>query len=489
MAYAFPPINRSGTHRTLGFVRHLDRLGWDATVLTVRPRGEALDATLAREVPRSTRVIQVECVNLIEQAKACLARFKPGSHKPDASAPVPMAGAHERIDATPLQPPVRGIRDWVSRLLMTPDSRVGWVPAAVRAARRAIRCHRLQLIYSTSPYVSAHLIAMMVARATRLPWVADFRDPWRDNPFREVGYAGLDALDALLERCVMRRADHIVCNTPTHAAALARRRPFLVGKTSTILNGFDGERMAGVAPARVVSPRLFQLTHCGQFYGPRNPNVWLQSLRRALERSPDLADSLRMVFVGSPTYAGRSLDSLARAAGVGRCVRVLGSKPHNEALALSAGSDALLLSCSVGMGANLQVPNKLFEYLALRRPILAAAAPHSPVRAILKASAADAIVHESHDTDGLAGAIIALATRRHVSPDGAWSGVDLFDRRHRASELAEVFHRVLRRGTAPHLVVERAAARSAEQVARSEQVSSAATASDGGASATARRMF
>ena len=85
VAYAFPPINRSGTHRTLGFVRHLDRLGWDATVLTVKPRGEALDASLARDVPRSTRVIPVECVDLIGKAKACLARLKPGGHKPDAS--------------------------------------------------------------------------------------------------------------------------------------------------------------------------------------------------------------------------------------------------------------------------------------------------------------------------------------------------------------------------------------------------------------------
>lgn len=486
VAYAFPPINRSGTHRTLGFVRHLDRLGWDATVLTVKPRSEALDETLARDVPRSTQVIRVECPDLIEKAKGCLGRFTLGSRHVETSAGASMAGASDKGSAASSKPRAKGIRDWVSRLLMTPDSRVGWVPAAVRAARRAIRKERLELIYSTSPYVSAHLIAMLAARSERIPWVADFRDPWRDNPFREVGYAGLDALDAVLERCVMRRASHIVCNTPTHAAALAKRRPFTQPKTSTILNGFDGDRMASIGPVRVVSPRLFQMTHCGQFYGPRNPNVWLHALRSALERSPELADRLRMVFVGNPIYAGRSLDAWAEAAGVGRCVQVLGSKPHAEALALSAGSDALLLSCSVGEGASLQVPNKLFEYLALKRPILAAVAPGSPVHDILEAASADAIVHESHETEALAGAISALSTGRHASPDEAWSGVDRFDRRHRARELAEVFHRVVGDGSLHRVVAERVASRSADHVARTSPVT---TAADGAVSATGRCTF
>ncbi len=58
IAYAFPPINRSGTHRTLGFVRHLDALGWDSTVLTVEPDGEPCDLELLSRVPSSTTILR-----------------------------------------------------------------------------------------------------------------------------------------------------------------------------------------------------------------------------------------------------------------------------------------------------------------------------------------------------------------------------------------------------------------------------------------------
>ncbi|MCH7591967.1 MAG: hypothetical protein IH989_04185 [Planctomycetes bacterium] len=72
VAYAFPPINRSGTHRTLGFVNHLDRLGWDASVLTVLPRDEPLDESLIREVPDSTSVVRTPWVDRIAQVKGWL---------------------------------------------------------------------------------------------------------------------------------------------------------------------------------------------------------------------------------------------------------------------------------------------------------------------------------------------------------------------------------------------------------------------------------
>src|SRR3972149_5094457 len=70
IAYAFPPINRSGTHRTLAFVRHLHRLGWDATVLTVDPTNEPLDENLLHRVPSYTSVIRTPWIDIIERLKS-----------------------------------------------------------------------------------------------------------------------------------------------------------------------------------------------------------------------------------------------------------------------------------------------------------------------------------------------------------------------------------------------------------------------------------
>jgi len=454
VAYAFAPINRSGTHRTLGFVRNLDKLGWDATVLTVDPRGEALDQELTRQVPDSTTVIRTPWVNIIERIKQLCGLRSPAKGLVGKAAGV-TSGApdSERLaghfnDAThggwAHLSEYRWFRDWITRFLMTPDSRVGWIIPAVCRGRQAIRRQRPRVIYSTSPYMSAHIIALILSKLTRLPWVADFRDPWRGNPFRELGYPSLDIWDSLLERAVISSASHVICNTPTMRDSLCQRLSLAAGKCSTILNAFDAEHFEGLVPKRAAPPDHFVLAHCGEFYGPRSPHAWLGGLRRALEQSPDLADRIHVLLLGSEYFNGRHLGDLARQAGVGRQVRVLGHRPRSETLSYMMGSDALMLAGPAGAGSELQVPNKLFEYLAVRRPIIAAVSPDSPVLAVLREARAEALVCEPNDEIALGDAIGKLARDNHPSVDRPWEGTAQFQRSRRAEELAAVFARLAR---------------------------------------------
>ena len=537
VAYAFPPINRSGTHRTLAFVRHLDRLGWDATVLTVEPNGETLDEMLLDAVPAGTRVIRTQCPDLIGGIKATLRprtgraatpaphlvpeghlaiaqRFIAGNvvlpnepspagtgesrflvqpslhcyrvnscspasilgcggaalrdsdlarqgHPSDESlgySHLPLRGISgntgnregstragkqlpdERTAAKP-----QGLRDWFTRLLIIPDSRVGWILPAVGEGLRAIRRCRPDVIYSTSPCMSAHLIALILSRRSGLAWVADFRDPWRGNPFRNLVYPSLDRWDAWLERRVLGRATQVVCNTKPMGDQLCARLPFLADKCTTIMNGFDAERFEGIKPMRIAPANDFVLTHCGQFYGPRSPKVWFAALRRAVNQSQsDEAGvrpprQLRMVLLGCESFDGQDLRVLAAEAGVGDCVYVLGRKSHAETLSYMAGSDALMLAGSSGVGCELQVPNKLFEYLAVRKPIIAAVSAGSPTVEILRTVRAEALIHDPDDEQGLAESMARIAEQGRVPVDDAWAGIDAFNRIHRAKELAAIF--------------------------------------------------
>ncbi len=434
-------------------------------MLTVEPDGEPIDESAMQQVPASVNVLRTPWIDLIKQVKG-LCRM--------GSAPVDSPGqsllrdpAQSCRDSGPESPhavkPAAQrssgiIREFVSRLLITPDSRVGWIRPAVRAAMRHIRRQRPDVLYSTSPYASAHLIGLIVSRRTGLPWVADFRDPWRDNPFRRRGPAILERWDAWLERTVLRRASYVVCNTPTMAARLCRRLPFLTGKCSTILNGFDQQRFEAIEPARLAPGDTFVLTHSGQFYGPRSPNTLFTALRSVLERRPDLAARMQVMLIGPRTYDGRDLGELAAEAGVAEQVKVLGQKRHAETLSYLAGSDALLLVGNRGGGDELQVPNKLFEYLAMRKPIIAAVAAHSPAVSILSAARAQALVCDPGDPVALAGAVAQLAQGRPPCVDDAWGGVARFDRIHRAAELADIFRKVsagyLQEPVAAHAVPE-----------------------------------
>jgi len=453
VAYAFPPINRSGTHRTLGFVKHLDRLGWDATVLSAIARGELWDESLLREVPASTRILRTGWVDASERIKT-LYRFRTPQKMRGANVipcgtdfPVGQKTPEHPRGLKPAARKKRGFREWISRLLITPDSRIGWIGPAVRAGLNAIRCRRPDVIYSTSPYMSAHLIALLLSRHVRLPWIADFRDPWRGNPFRGLGFSSLERWDAFLEWIVLRSATHIVCCTPTMTAQLRRRRPFTESKMTTILNAFDRERFDDIQPMRIAPVDHFVLTHAGQFYGPRSPKVWFAALRRVMDRMPELAGKIHLVLIGSHKFEGRSLFDWAADVGVSDHIRLLGRKTHAETLSCLAGSDALMLAGSSGHGGELQIPNKLFEYLAVRRPIIATCLVASPIVSILDSARAEALVCDPTDEQALAEAITRLVIHRRVDVADTWSGVDQFERAYRAAELAEVFQRVSRRGS------------------------------------------
>ena len=445
IAYAFPPVNRSGTHRTLGFVKHLAESGWDATVLTVDPAGEPLDANLLAQVPPDTRIERTSwtdrvraCKQLLRMEEAVsLIRAVPARRDKEA---VPDSDGTNRFLTGAAR---KELRDWFTRLLHLPDSRSGWIAPAVRAGLEVIRRDNPRVIYSTSPYMSAHIIAQKLQRRTGLPWVADFRDPWRDNPFRTLGYVTLDWLDARMERGVLRCASRIVMNTPTARERLCARYPNLAAKCTVIPNGFDSDALHAVTPIRDAPAHHVVLAHAGQFYGARSPLPWLRALRLALNRLPQLAERLRVHFIGADHYAGTPLIELAQREGVAALVRVWGMLPHAETLHRLAGADALLLAGSGGPGAKLQVPAKLFEYLALRKPIIAALPAESPALDILRQAYAPALTCAPDDVPALASAIETAATGRfRIMPD-AWSGVEKFERKHRAEELRRVFVELL----------------------------------------------
>lgn len=450
IAYAFPPINRSGTHRTLAFARHLAEWNWPATVITADAHGEPTDSDLLDRVPPQIVAHRVRCEDRILRWKARLGCAEPSvitsgdGQAANGTAFETGGGSPASLNGSRIRHIFRRPIDFVTRAMLVPDDKAGWIRPAVRAGIDALRHEPPVLIYSTSPCASAHLVALALHRRTGLPWVADFRDPWRDNPFRDMGFSLLEWWDSRLERRVLRAATQVICNTPTARQRLVRRFPSLVDRTTTILNGFDAEMAIGIEPVRIGSEEEVVLTHCGQFYGSRSPAVWFEALRRA---APACAEGrrLRLQFIGERAYQGKDLQAMASAAGVSDQVTVVGCVSHAESMARASGSDAVALAGSSGEGAALQVPNKLFEYLALRRPILATLCEDHPGRDILREARVPSLVCRPDDTDALAAAMIRLARRLPFPVPNDWGGVEKFTREHRAEELLRIFQRATER--------------------------------------------
>jgi Glycosyl transferase 4-like domain/Glycosyl transferases group 1 len=367
----FPPVAAVGTQRVVGLCRYLAEHGWRVTVVTARPRAsEALDATLMADVPETVRIVRRAAPDLPRLAARLLGR----SSAPPAAAPT-QADARTSGDGEVVARPgaLKRLAQWLSWWLYVPDSRNAWIPSAVCAALAAARCEKPAVLFSSAPMMSGHVAAAVVSRLLRVPWVADFRDPWCDNPWRDLPDGLHGTIDAALERFVLREADRVTCAWDGVRRVLCRRHPERSDRIVTVLNGFDPPALDAVAPETIDADRLV-LLHAGSLYGPRSPVPLFRGLRHLRDAEPRTADRLRVVLLGPPTWDGHSLEDLARQHGVADHVDVMPPVAHRRSVALLKGADVAILFGQSGDADLSPVPAKVYEYIGAGKAVLAVGA-------------------------------------------------------------------------------------------------------------------
>jgi Glycosyltransferase Family 4 len=339
LAFHFPPDNASGAARPNRFFKYLPEFGYHPEVIT------------AASPPNSVANVY----------------------------PVP---ARTRV---PSKRTASGLLELGLRKALFPsDEGVLWAWSAARFAQALHRRQPIAAVISTFPPVNTHLAALWLNLRHRMPWIADFRDPITNNPFRGSRYlAGATA--GLLEPRIFRRADVVLSVTDTIADDWRRKYPQYAKKIHTVWNGFDpGERIVAF-PLPKRDYRV--IAHIGNLYGARQPGLVLGSLLRLMERNVPPAGNVRVHFVGGldedirRSHAQSFAELEARHA-----IEYSSSVPRPEALRIMGEANYLLLVDIVRDESYAAVPAKLFEYLRVGRPILAVTTRDSPVERILKLS-------------------------------------------------------------------------------------------------------
>jgi glycosyltransferase involved in cell wall biosynthesis len=401
IAYPFPPMGGGGVQRTLSFVRHLPAQGILPVVLTgdAPERYWAQDESLLAKVPPAVEVLRVPD-RALGTARRLLRRAAP-------------AGARPTLD----------------RLLDLPDRQATWWPAATRAALRRARQGDLHGIYSTSSPWTDHLVARAVARRTGLRWVADFRDPWTLNQTFDPLTPGHRALHARWEAAVLAEADAVVANTEANRAALEAHFPAARGKTAVIPNGWEPEEVADLPGPPAGGPLV--LGYAGSFYRGYQPDAFYRHLKAALAARPELQVHLRMC---GKTEQAEAL----RQAGLHSIAEERGYLPQAEALAHLAQSHAVLLILPPSATPSGWVPQKLYVYLALGRPVVAVCPP-GEARDLLTAAGGRHLILDPDDAEGgprLASWLAKLAAEPQAPAGFRPEVVARYDRRALAAQLA-----------------------------------------------------
>ena len=432
VTYYFPPSGGPGVQRVLKTVRYLRESGFEPVVLTVASAAApSQDPTLLGDVPEDVDVVRTRAPDPF----GLYGRLTGKGSGAVPTGAVDDAGALARLAL------------WVRANVFLPDARVGWVPFAVRAGKRilkrALRAHRpFAAVVTSGPPHSVHLIGQRLQKVGT-PWVADFRDPWTAiNFYHDLPMSrAARALDARLERAVLRSADAVTTVSPTWARLLERTGGLEDGTVHVVHNGVDKQDLAAAEDAEVRRD-AFVLAHVGSLYATRDPEAVWEAIRqlRVEGAVPDLV--VRLVGRTDPAIR-------AAAEATGASVEAVEYVTHDRAVREMASAALLLLSIEPFPAEDGMITGKLYEYLASGRPVLGVGPPSGDAADLL-AEAGGGAMFARGDADG-----IARAIRAHYDDwasgaptSGApWEQVEPYTRRAQTARLALVIEE-LNRGQA-----------------------------------------
>jgi glycosyltransferase involved in cell wall biosynthesis len=360
VSYAYPPTNEVGAMRVVRLCRYLPEYGIDPIVLTVDPRFyPSQDASV--EAPRGIAMerTRVLCTPL-DFYRRLLSNARSGPASP--------------IFETQPGPSVRFsfARRQILALLQMPDSYWGWYFPAIRKAAEIIRNRKISAIISSGPPWTGHLIARHLKRKFRLPWIADFRDPWMANPWRSIEQlpSWRDRSDHWMESSCLHHADVVTCVTEALRGDFLVRYPKLPkSRFVVVTNGVDGTLPSSSLP-RPRSSKVICL-HLGALYRPglRRIDTFCQALVDLVRDGKLSLENFQVIFVGSESPASeRIAQQIAPELIQNHCIEFLPRVTRRESDLLLESADVLLIFQG---NHRISLPSKFFDYLGTGKPMLA----------------------------------------------------------------------------------------------------------------------
>ncbi len=353
ISYYWPPSGGAGVQRWLKFVKYMRDFGWEPIVYTPEnPEYPETDKSLFKDIPEGMSLIKTPIWEPYNAYKKLLGQKK-----------------EEKINAAFLSEKkknrtLENISVWIRGNFFIPDARKFWIKPSVAFLKNYLRNHPVDMVISTGPPHSMHLIAMPLAAHFRITWLADFRDPWTNIDFyKDLKLSGwADARHRRLEKEVLQRADAVTVISESMASDFYRIMP---RKYEVITNGFDPGDIDQNIP--VIHDSKFSIAHIGTLVSTRNPISLWQALKELLVEENGLANDLEIKLVGKVDF---QVTSSLEEYGLSQFVRRIDYMPHDEVVKCQRQSQVLLLIINNTPNARMILTGKFFEYLAAMRPIL-----------------------------------------------------------------------------------------------------------------------
>lgn len=416
IAYYCPPFGGGGVPRSMKFIKYLPDFSWEPVVITARENAPGMkDFSLLNEIPDNIKI-----------------------YREFAITPFFFFRVLKKIGLSRL-------RKYLEEHWCIPDKLAGWAFFAFYRAKKIIKEEKIDVIYTTSPPHSSHLIGLRLKKIfPAVPWIADFRDAWCENPFRTVKKNQLrNRIEEKWEKKVMQQADNIIFNT--HSSLDIHKQKYdaiLSNKSFVIPNGFDPADFKAIhTGSNAVYNEKFTILHTGDIYGIRTLKPLIEALQLFIQHHKKDQDKLRVIFAGSVKEEEKALITQAHMEQLFEFKNFL---PYHQCIKEVVNADMLLIV--TGRGEHkVMVPGKFYEYLGA----------HVPILAICDKGELNRILEECHagdwapldDPEKIYRAIVRYFDNRHnrtfFKPDDKM--IRRFERRTLTEQLSIIFNNNIRK--------------------------------------------
>lgn len=379
ITYYWPPSGGSSVLRWLKFARYLHEFGWIPTIYTPsNPEPQAYDPALLKEVPATVKVVTEKIREPYRIFKLLTGRKRDETLTTSFVSEKKKGCMYEFLI-------------WIRGNFFIPDARILWVRPSIYFLSRFLETDPHDVIVSTGPPHSMHLIGLGLKEKLNIPWVADFRDPWTNIDFyHELKLSSRsDRRHRLLEKKVLSSADAVMTVGPTMADEFKKAG---CKKVYTITNGYD-ETEQDLAIKPVTG---FSILHVGSMPSARNPDTFWKVLSEIAASDPQFKSDLVIHLIGNIDYT--VLKSINDHEFEGNIIKQP-QIPHHEVFSYLKQASVLLLVINNSPNADSILTNKLYEYLSAGRPILAIGPLNGDAAVILKQTGAGKIFDYNNRDD------------------------------------------------------------------------------------------
>jgi glycosyltransferase involved in cell wall biosynthesis len=364
ITYYWPPAGGSGVQRWLKFVKYLQNFDIEPIVYTVDDASYPKeDSSLMNEVPENIEVLKQP----IWEPTDLLFWKKKKEQK---------SGVSNAVN--------NGFLSFLRGNFFIPDPKVFWVNSSVKYLQEYLKSNKIDLIISTGPPHSMHLIANELCEKNNLKWIADFRDPWTDlyynKEFKQLTLA--KNKNKKLETSVLLNADCVL----TVSNSLKKEFAKQAKRVEVITNGFDDEVLSNNL---INLDSKFSISYIGLLPVQSNPKLLFTVLNELCIENPDFKKDLNINFIGDISDV---IKKDIETNNLLENTNFIGYVSHQKAIDYQKKAQVLLLLIPNVEKSEGILTGKLFEYLTAKRPILAIGPENGDLSEILKSTNAGVVI-------------------------------------------------------------------------------------------------